>query len=228
MITQLNAALNNIDNVEIRESNLFAALDQLQFDQIAFNAPVALENRARNLQESGEEILRLFFQQIHGHLTDNGDAIVNSCVKDWENNKFLDRLRSWLGDQAHQYQPMYLEQWVLDDGLRFEARKAQSRLLDPKDYGALKAIRKGLICLRKTSGMHALDVPTSYHDWTEALGVNTSGAITEWAFNTRPGAIGVDELDNVDLLQRLAPDERAVAKRALCDIIERGRRIEWP
>ena len=84
--TQLNAALNDLRNVETRQGSLFDAVAGERFDLITCNAPyvVSPENRFeyRDSGLRGDEVTRLVVESAATHLAEGGYATV---------------LGSWLG-----------------------------------------------------------------------------------------------------------------------------------
>jgi methylase of polypeptide subunit release factors len=76
--TQLNAALNGLDNVEVRRGSLFEPVAGEQFDLITCNAPYVIspEHRwaYRDAGGQGDEVSELVVREAVAHLADEGFA----------------------------------------------------------------------------------------------------------------------------------------------------------
>jgi len=176
--TALNAALNGIDNVEVRLGSLFEPVSGESFDLITCNAPyvVSPEDRWQYRDAAGfdaDQLSQTVVTQAPGYLNEDGFA----CM-----------LVSWVA-KSEQARDAHVEQWVDEnscdawvislsgaDPLDHAAGWNEHLADDPEDYGA------------------ALDRWTAYFD---ELGV---GWISEGAvlLHKRSGAVHVIRTDWAD------------------------------
>ncbi len=184
-LTEFNALLNGVTNLEVRHSDLFSALRNDRFDRVVFNAPVGLEFKPANLLEAGEGILHAFFAQLHDHLTDDGMCWVNICTKDYGRSRFFDRFRDNRPAGSGKFRMLFLEQWRMEKGLKFRARQLAARLFHP-GYGSLLHIRRGILCLQRSETGPAYEYRTPYFRWTRALGSEFGSRFVEWAIGQGP------------------------------------------
>ncbi|MDX6476131.1 MAG: hypothetical protein QOH95_1642 [Gaiellaceae bacterium] len=176
--TALNAALNGIDNLEVRLGSLFEPVAGETFDLITCNAPyvVSPEDRWQYRDAAGfeaDQLSQAVVTQVPAHLNDGGFA---SMLVSWlsESEERPDvRIEQWLDDNG-------CDSWVIGlsgaDPLDHAAGWNEHLSGDPEDYG------------------RALDRWTAYF---EELGV---GWITEGAvlMHKRPGDVHMIRTDSAD------------------------------
>lgn len=184
MLARFNVAVNGIRNVEVLASDLFSAVQGVVFDRIVFNAPVGMELLPRNALESGEQILVRFFRELSAHLNTAGVVQINLCVKDWTKASFLQNLRVWLGENASEYQSLFLELWRVQGGLRFHARRLLASFILDGNCGKLFAIRRGQLFLRRNNRPQSREFATRYSEWAPLMGPEFGEHFICWAMNT--------------------------------------------
>jgi hypothetical protein len=115
-VSRFNAALNNVRNITIVESDLFAALKGQQFDYIVFNSPTNEEGKCyRNLLEAGEFVLTRFFTHLPNHLRPSGHCQLNLAMNDYEDSRFSERLTTWIGAHQLWWVAMICKRLALED-----------------------------------------------------------------------------------------------------------------
>ena len=176
--TSLNAALNGIDNVEVRLGSLFEPVAGETFDLITCNAPyvVSPEDRWQYRDASGfeaDQLSQTVVTQAPRYLNDGGFAcMLVSWLAESEESQDV-RVERWLADND-------CDSWVIGlsgaDPLDHAAGWNEHLSDDPEDYGA------------------ALDRWTAYF---EELGV---GWITEGAvlMHRRSGDVHMIRTDSAD------------------------------
>jgi hypothetical protein len=101
-VSRFNLALNDVNNVTIKESDLFNALAGRRFDCIVFNSPTYTEGYCyRSLLGAGEPLLARFFTNLANHLTPEGYCQINLAMNDYEDSRFSDRLSTWIAAGEH-------------------------------------------------------------------------------------------------------------------------------
>jgi methylase of polypeptide subunit release factors len=176
--TALNAALNGIDNLEVRLGSLFDPVAGETFDLITCNAPyvVSPEDRWQYRDAAGfeaDQLSQTVVTQVPKHLNQDGfGCVLVSWLAESEEDPDV-RVDEWLQDNS-------CDCWVLGlsgaDPLDHAAGWNEHLSIDPEAYGA------------------ALDKWTGY---LEELGV---GWITEGAvlMHKRPGEVHMIRTDPVD------------------------------
>jgi hypothetical protein len=176
--TALNAALNGVDNLEVRLGSLFEPVAGETFDLITCNAPyvVSPEDRWQYRDAAGfeaDQLSQTVVTHAPEYLNDDGFAcLLVSWLAD-SDKKPDERVEQWLEDNG-------CDSWVIGlsgaDPLDHAAGWNEHLSEDPEDYGI------------------ALDRWTAYF---EELGV---GWITEGAvlLHKRPGDVHVIRTDSAD------------------------------
>src|SRR5262249_38947626 len=137
-------ALNGARNVTFLEGDLFDPIRFSSFDRVVFNSPTNKEgNRYVDLLRAGEGILERFFTKLPEILTPSGYAQVSLAMNDYPVSSFKDRLKSWLGPSADDWQVLLLvcREAAMEDGRRW---------------------RRGWLTLRRGSWRFC-EVPCAYH-----------------------------------------------------------------
>lgn len=212
MLAKFNMALNDVHNVEVVPSDLFAAIQDVTFDRIVFNAPVGMELLPRNALESGEQILVRFFAELSSHLRNHGIAQLNLCVKDWTKAPFHQNLRHWLNASADEYQSFFLELWRVDRGVKFEIRKLLSPFVFGAGRGKLLAIKRGQIFLRRNHRPRHYEFATPYGKWAQELGEEFGEAFIIWAMDQEIGDGRDDHVTLPDFVANLTDTRQATAE----------------
>src|SRR4051794_6479317 len=176
--TSLNAALNGLDNVDVRLGSLFEPVAGERFDLITCNAPyvVSPEDRWQYRDAAGfeaDQLSQTVVTQVPAHLNQDGiGCMLVSWLAESEEDPDV-RVDAWLQDNG-------CDAWVLGlsgaDPLDHAAGWNEHLSVDPEAYGA------------------ALDKWTAY---LQELGV---GWITEGAvlLHKRPGEVHMIRTDPVD------------------------------
>ncbi|MEO3778258.1 class I SAM-dependent methyltransferase [Micromonospora sp. B11E3] len=146
-LSQLNAALNGLDNVTFREGDMFEPAEGT-FDRIIFNSPTNEEgSEFVDLLEAGEPILETFFRGVPKKLESGGVVEVNLAMNDYPGDPFRNRLGDWLG--------------LTENGLRVHIFTSQRRATE--SGGEWK--RGWLVVAPGPAGLTETDWP--YHDLYE-------------------------------------------------------------
>ncbi|MBU6318324.1 MAG: methyltransferase [Alphaproteobacteria bacterium] len=161
----LNARLNSVDNISFVHSDLFEALEGQRFDQIVFNAPVGTEFRPRHMLEAGEFILETFFKAMPHHLADNGVVQLNLCFRDWPNDSFVGRMRSWMGPTKPAFGSVLLRLWKRSSGLKFLFEKALEAISAGPGALSCEAVSRGIITLMRSPVPTHTEIDVNYHQW---------------------------------------------------------------
>jgi protein-L-isoaspartate O-methyltransferase len=192
---ELNARLNSIDNVSFVQSDLFEAFRGQIFDQIVFNAPVGTEFRPRHMLEAGEAILEAFFNAMPHHLAETGVVQLNLCYRDWPDDAFVTRMRSWIGPTDYAFGAVLLRLWRRSSGPRFFLEKAIGSLRAGPEALSCSAISRGIITLARSHLPTHSEIDVNYHQWppqatTRHLGEAIVAAIETGADQNLRGLIG--------------------------------------
>jgi SAM-dependent methyltransferase len=192
---RLNAALNDLTNVDFRAGSLFEPTEGETFDLITCNAPfvVSPENRLayRDAGFEGDGVTERIVREASTHLADGGYATL---------------LGSWLGRDAESADDRPLE-WT--ERLGCDRWIVSFRAVDPLDHAA--TWNAPLAGDAATFGA-ALDRWTSYF---ERLGASvvSEGAILLHRRQARKHTVRVDEVDEDALDDAGDQVERAFAAR---------------
>ncbi|MFL5961608.1 MAG: methyltransferase [Gaiellaceae bacterium] len=176
--TALNAALNGIDNLEVRLGSLFEPVAGETFDLITCNAPyvVSPEDRWQYRDAAGfeaDQLSQTVVTQVPAHLNEDGfGCMLVSWLAKSEDDPDL-RVDQWLQDNG-------CDAWVLGlsgaDPLDHAAGWNEHLSVDPDAYGA------------------ALDKWTAYFDELD-VGWITEGAVL---LHKRPAEVHMIRTDPVD------------------------------
>lgn len=99
VLAKLNAVLNSVNNITFVQGDLFDNVPTMLFDYIVFNSPTDKEgaNYVR-LLETGEQILKRFFNSVLVFLKPNGICQVSMGMFDEELNGF-EKINTWLSSE---------------------------------------------------------------------------------------------------------------------------------
>lgn len=114
--TRLNALVNAVDGIEVRQGNLFDPVAGEQFDRIISNPPFVITPRVagvpayeyRDGGRIGDELVAAFVRSVGAHLAPGGVA---QLLGNWETRAGvggLDRVREWVAES-----PVPLDAWVV-------------------------------------------------------------------------------------------------------------------
>jgi SAM-dependent methyltransferase len=163
-IARVNAALNGIRNVRFYESDLFSSAGQRRFDRIVFNSPTFHEQgEFHSLLQSGESILKRFFEQLPGHLTAAGVCQINLAANDYPHSSFSQRLRQWLADDTERF-----DRLLLIKGVRI--------------MGTRRIWKHGLLTIKAGHGHH-IEVPWPYGEILRTVPIHESSALSDRILN---------------------------------------------
>jgi len=98
---RFNALLNQVENVRFLRGNLYNPVKDEKFDRIFANPPFVPSPKQslyfRDGKQSGEAILEKIIAGIPKHLEDNSYAQVVSLLVFKKDEKYVDKIRQWLG-----------------------------------------------------------------------------------------------------------------------------------
>ncbi len=203
--TELNAALNGFDNIEVRRGSLFEPVDGERFDLITCNAPYVVSPESRlTYRDAGlpaDEVSRRVVENAAGHLADGGFATL---------------LVSWIAVDEDALDERPLE-WT--DGIGCDSWILPVWGADPLDHAA--SWNEPLLGDATRFG-ETIDTWTRY---LERFGTRwvSEGAVL---LHRRPGGrytARVDEIDEDELEDAGAQVERAFAARARLAELARAR-----
>lgn len=195
-LTRLNAQLNGLTNIEVREGSLFDPVEGETFDLIVCNAPyvVSPEQRwtYRDAGGRGDEVSERVVREAARHLNDGGFATVTVSWVARDPDEPDEHVLDWVEKTG-------CDGWVL---VAWEA--------DPLDHAS-----EWNADLASTPG----DFGSSLDEWTRYLDELGVGWISEGAvvLHRRPGATGearVDQVDQDEVDDASDQIERAFAARA--------------
>lgn len=111
---QFNAHLNGLaDRVRVVQSDVWEALEGEQFDLVVAHPPyvAALSHRFdfRDAGVDGEHVTRRVVEGIPRHLRPGGRCVVRAALSDRRGATMGERLRSWLGDEAPEFDQLHVE-----------------------------------------------------------------------------------------------------------------------
>ncbi len=202
--TLLNAALNDVDGIEVRHGSLFEPVAGEEFDRVVSNPPFVITPRVAGVPEyeyrdagfAGDDLVAAFVSGVGEVLAPGGTAQLLGNWEHREGQDGLDRVREWVAASAHpldawivereQLDPLaYAELWVRDGGTA-PGSPDYPRLIDAwlGDFAArgVTAVGFGYLLLRRTPiGMPPL---VRYERVTQpvpgALGPHLAAALAAW------------------------------------------------
>lgn len=202
--TLLNAALNDVDGVEVRHGSLFDPVVGEQFDRVVSNPPFVITPRVAGVPEyeyrdagfAGDDLVAAFVSGVGAVLAPGGTAQLLGNWEYREDADGLDRVRAWVAASAHpldawivereRLDPLaYAELWVRDGGTTpgspDYARLIDAWLADFAERG-VTSVGFGYLLLRRTPiGMPPL---ARYERVTQpvggALGTHLGEALAAW------------------------------------------------
>ncbi len=127
--TELNAALNGVDGIEVRHGSLFAPVAGERFDRVVSNPPFVITPRAAGVPAYeyrdgglvGDALVARFVGGVGGHLAPGGVAQLLGNWEYREGQDGLDRVRQWVAASD-----IPLDAWVVE-----------REMLDPLEYAEL-------------------------------------------------------------------------------------------
>jgi len=200
----LNAALNDVDGVEVRHGSLFEPVAGEEFDRVVSNPPFVITPRVAGVPEyeyrdagfAGDDLVAAFVSGVGGVLAPGGTAQLLGNWEYREDADGLERVRAWIAASAHpldawivereRLDPLaYAELWVRDGGTTpgspDYARLIDAWLADFAERG-VTSVGFGYLLLRRTPiGMPPL---ARYERVTQpvggALGTHQGEALAAW------------------------------------------------
>ncbi|MEI2269737.1 methyltransferase [Microbacterium sp. No. 7] len=223
--TLLNAALNDVDGIEVRHGSLFEPVSGEEFDRVVSNPPFVITPRVAGVPEyeyrdagfAGDDLVAAFVSGVGDVLAPGGTA---QLLGNWEyrgDADGLERVRAWVAASAHpldawivereRLDPLaYAELWVRDGGTTpgspEYARLIDAWLADFAERG-VTSVGFGYLLLRRTPiGMPPL---ARYERVTQpvggALGTHLGEALAAW---DRLGLLDDDALADTTVI--VGPD----------------------
>ena len=217
-LTVLNAALNDVDGIEVRHGSLFEPVAGEEFDRVVSNPPFVITPRVAGVPEyeyrdagfAGDDLVAAFVSGVGDVLAPGGTA---QLLGNWEyrnDRDGLDRVRDWVAASAQpldawivereRLDPLaYAELWVRDGGTT-PGSPDYARLIDAwlADFDArgVTAVGFGYLLLRRTPiGMPPL---ARYEKISQpvggTLGTHLASALAAW---DRLGLLDDDALAEV-------------------------------
>jgi methylase of polypeptide subunit release factors len=127
--TRLNALLNVVDGIDVREGSMFEPVEADTFDRIASNPPFVITPRVEGVPAYeyrdggmvGDDLVAQFVREVGAHLAPGGVA---QLLGNWETRAGVDgleRVRDWVAAS-----PVPLDSWVIE-----------RETLDPLSYAEL-------------------------------------------------------------------------------------------
>lgn len=179
--TAINAALNNIDNVEILRGNLFEPVATRQFDLIISNPPFVVgpsdqyEYRDNPLDLDG--FCALLIAEAPQHLTPNGHLQMLCEWVEVEGEPWRDRIAGWVRGcdawilHALPVSPAdYVAQRTDDIAGENVDAGSTNTWQDYFDDHQVNAIHPGMIVLRRSTGPHWMHIQNLQGDVTTTAG----------------------------------------------------------
>lgn len=199
-LTQLNAALNEIDNIEVRLGSLYEPVAGERFDLIASNPPFVITPRGeaaasfeyRDGGMSGDRLMRQVLTGLSEHLTDNGTA---RMLGNWEGDagdllSDAAGLRGFIVERERLDPAQYAELWIRDGGTSItsqEGKRLESAWLADFASRGTESIGLGWLVLAPGS--------TLIESWTVSNAVDHSqlSAYSEWLLEAQLLLDGADD-----------------------------------
>lgn len=175
LMARLNADLNGVKNVSFIQSDLFSSVRGQRFDQIVFNAPVGAEFRSRHMLEAGPGILESFFRDLDGHLSEFGVVQTNVCFRDWPNDSFMERMKSWIGPSGSSFGSVFLRLWRRSSGPSFLLDRLMGSLVIGPSALKCLAISRGILTLARSSAPRDTVIDVNYHLWPQDASIRHLG-----------------------------------------------------
>ena len=197
-ITRLNAALNGVDNIVVRDGSLFEPVQGERFDLIATNPPFVISpatSRRLVYRDSGlpgDQVVEHIVRTAPDHLTEGGwcQVLTNWVISrgvPWE-----ERLAGWVTDecdalvvQREVLDPAaYVELWLKDAGLHgsHDYLDRYDAWLSWFDDQGVEAVGFGWVNLRRRRAAddHGRTSRHAFLDWPHAVEQPVAPAIAAW------------------------------------------------
>jgi hypothetical protein len=195
-ITRLNAALNGVDNVVVRDGSLFGPVGGERFDLIATNPPFVISPATdrrlvyRDSGMPGDQVVEHIVRAAPGHLTEGGwcQVLTNWVIArdlSWE-----ERLAGWLTDecdalvvQREVLDPAaYVELWLKDAGLHgsHDYLDRYDAWLSWFDDQGVEAVGFGWVNLHRRRASDQRRGRHAFLDWPHAVEQPVAPAIAAW------------------------------------------------
>ncbi len=195
-ISRLNADLNGVDNVDVRDGSLFDPVQGERFDLIATNPPFVISpatSRRLVYRDSGlpgDQVVEHIVRTAPGHLTDGGwcQVLTNWVIArdvPWE-----ERLDAWLTDRCDAFvvqrevldPAAYVELWLKDAGLHgsHDYLDRYDAWLSWLDEQGVEAIGFGWVNLHRRRADDTRAARHAFLDWPHAVEQPVGPAIAAW------------------------------------------------
>jgi len=207
-LTRLNAALNEVDNVEVRDGSFFEPVRGERYDLIATNPPFVISPAQgerlvyRDSGLPGDQVVEHIVRTAPDHLTDGGwcQVLANWVIdrdRPWD-----ERLGGWLTDEVDAFTVQrevldpaaYVELWLKDAGLHGapDYLERYDTWLSWFDAQGIEGVGFGWLNLRKRAG----GSPGGAHEflaWPHAVEQPVAPAFAAWA-TALDAPVGPDDL----------------------------------
>ncbi len=190
---RVNAALNDLPDIEVRAGSFFEPVASERFDLIATNPPFVISPATgerlvyRDSGLPGDRVVEHLVRAAPAHLADGGwcQVLANWVVE--RGRPWDERLASWIDDrcdalvvQREQLDPAeYVELWLKDSGHHGAAGYAEryDTWLSWLDDQGVEAVGFGWINLRRVDRSPRVTLL----DWPHAVEQPIAPAVAEWA-----------------------------------------------
>jgi hypothetical protein len=211
-LTRLNAALNEVGNVDVRDGSFFEPVRGERFDLIATNPPFVISPATgerlvyRDSGLPGDEVVEHIVRTAPGHLTEGGwcQVLANWVIArgvPWE-----ERLGGWLTPEVDAFTVQreildpaaYVELWLKDAGLHGAADYLEryDTWLSWFEQQGIEGVGFGWINLRRARSGAAAGTH-SFLEWPHAVEQPIAPAIAAWG-----DALGTAVADDTMLVRR--------------------------
>jgi methylase of polypeptide subunit release factors len=199
--TRLNALLNGVDDVDVREGSLFEPVAGEVFDRIVSNPPFVITPRVAGVPRyeyrdggmDGDDLVAAVVRGVGAHLAPGGVAQLLGNWESREGRAGLDRVRAWVESsdvpldawivERESLDPLaYAQLWVRDGGTvpgtPEHARMLDAWLVDFEERG-VTAVGFGYLLLRRpVSGVPTLArYEALSHPVADGLGAHLAAAL---------------------------------------------------
>ncbi|MBT9556564.1 MAG: class I SAM-dependent methyltransferase [Myxococcales bacterium] len=226
LMARLNAVVNRVDALEVREGSLFEPLRGEQFDFISMNPPFVLAPDRKFIFRDGgfdgDGFVQAVIRGAPAHLVPGGFlrmTVAWACVK---GQRWQDRIRSWIPagcdawitTRIKQSVPTYVESWIHEsEGLKGDAYRLRfNHWAESLEESGIEEIRTGLLCMRRRPESAPGGSAATWFEAAEDIdgADHTGGLLLDRFFATRDALGGLTDDELLDLPFRVAPDARFV------------------
>ena len=193
---EFNRRLNAADNVEVRDSDVFAGFPGETFDRIIAHPPyvpwTGKQDTYRHGGPDGEDVLRRLVEGLANRLRPGGRLYAATMGLDTADASLEYRVREMLGEQHEEFDILLVERetltplefvlpWVDGEGLTFEEAWGLSQVLMDRNARAL--VRCSLVIARHDGEAEPRTMRRKAGRATDAVAIEealTGGGFTGW------------------------------------------------